>query len=201
MKYYAIPYGIKIGVFDKWDDVKENVNYPGFYFKTFQTYEAAKKFLEVNNERLPQDIIGVYGTVQFYAESYYNEANGTGSYGLLMINPNETSREYYGLADFPDCNIQSVCLYPIYAALNLSQCNLKIYTKSKVAIKCLTEWAEKWAKDDWKDVRNADVIRVCLTLMEGRSVLVDHSKNEDKSKKAIELAMKGASIKDSNNNK
>lgn len=45
-KYYTVWKGHKTGVFEKWDDCKAQIkNYQGAQYKSFETFEAAKKAL------------------------------------------------------------------------------------------------------------------------------------------------------------
>lgn len=48
-KYYTVWKGHKTGVFEKWDDCKAQIkNYDGAQYKSFGTFEAAKKALKGN---------------------------------------------------------------------------------------------------------------------------------------------------------
>jgi len=48
-KYYTVWKGQKIGVFESWDDCKAQIkDFPGAQYKSFATFEAAKKALKGN---------------------------------------------------------------------------------------------------------------------------------------------------------
>ena len=47
-KYYAVKVGLVPGIYDTWDECKENVHgYPGAVYKSFKTLGEAKDFLEI----------------------------------------------------------------------------------------------------------------------------------------------------------
>ncbi|WP_027137966.1 ribonuclease H1 domain-containing protein [Gaetbulibacter saemankumensis] len=48
-KYYTVWKGHKVGVFDSWNDCKAQINnYEGAQYKSFETFDAAKKALDGN---------------------------------------------------------------------------------------------------------------------------------------------------------
>lgn len=48
-KYYTVWKGHKTGIFEKWNDCKAQIkDYPGAQYKSFETFEAAKKALNGN---------------------------------------------------------------------------------------------------------------------------------------------------------
>lgn len=61
-------------------------------------------------------------------------------------------------------------LYAIYKTLNtiIDHCiftKIVLYSDSLYSIKCVTEWAIKWAKDNWtKDIKNLDIIKPLHSL-------------------------------------
>ena len=47
-KYYAVKVGLVPGIYDTWDECKENVHgYPGAVYKSFKTLDEAKDFLDI----------------------------------------------------------------------------------------------------------------------------------------------------------
>ena len=53
-KYYAVKNGKVPGIYETWDECKENVSgYPGAEYKSFKTMEEAKAFMEVGYEVKP----------------------------------------------------------------------------------------------------------------------------------------------------
>ena len=46
-KFYAVKNGKTPGIYDTWDECKENVSgFPGAEYKSFKTLEEAKEFME-----------------------------------------------------------------------------------------------------------------------------------------------------------
>ena len=62
-------------------------------------------------------------------------------------------------------------LYAIYKALSTITDNCKfskviVYSDSLYSIKCTTEWAKKWEKDNWtKNIKNLDIIKPLYSLV------------------------------------
>ena len=51
-KFYAVKNGKTPGIYETWDECKENVSgFPGAEYKSFKTLEEAKEFMEVGYER------------------------------------------------------------------------------------------------------------------------------------------------------
>ncbi len=49
-KYYAVKIGLKPGIYETWDECKENVNgFPGAIYKSFKTLDEAKVFIGDEN--------------------------------------------------------------------------------------------------------------------------------------------------------
>ena len=62
-KFYAVKNGKTPGIYETWDECKENVSgFPGAEYKSFKTLEEAKEFMEIGYERKPGSAGGVGGT-------------------------------------------------------------------------------------------------------------------------------------------
>ena len=102
-----------------------------------------------------------------------------GGYGYLYIQNGEIVEKQKGKVGDNTTNQVSE-LYAIYKALELCLCdNIDLYTDSKYAIGCCTEWWPNWIKNGWKnskkqDVANKELIQKILKLLETKKVKFHH---------------------------
>ena len=72
-------------------------------------------------------------------------------------------------------------LYAIRRALEVTEGSWTIRTDSRYAIGALTEWCHKWRQNGWRNskghpVKNQDLIRPILTVLDLRAILMEHVK-------------------------
>lgn len=80
MKYYAVKIGKKPGIYETWDETKENVvGFTGAVYKSFSSLEDAKAFL--NDDKDEEEINGTTA----YIDGSYNPANGEYSFGAVLF--------------------------------------------------------------------------------------------------------------------
>lgn len=80
MKYYAVKVGKKPGIYDTWDEAKENViGFTGAAYKSFSNLEEAKAYL--NDDLSDDEIVGTTA----YIDGSYNPANGEYSFGAVLF--------------------------------------------------------------------------------------------------------------------
>ena len=102
-----------------------------------------------------------------------------GGYGYLYIQNGEIVEKQKGKVGDNTTNQVSE-LYAIYKSLELCPCdNIDLYTDSKYAIGCCTEWWPNWIKNGWKnskkqDVANKELIQKILKLLETKKVKFHH---------------------------
>lgn len=124
-----------------------------------------------------------------------------GGYGYLYISDNEVT-EYSGKVS-DNCTNQIAELYAIMKALEdpPSQ-NIDLYTDSKYAIGCLTEWHYNWKKNGWKNakgkpVANQVLIKSILILLQDLDVKFYHvraHKGDKYNERADKLANLGRNL-------
>lgn len=85
-KYYAVKKGLKTGIFKTWEECKESVNgYSGAVYKSFKTETEAKIFLdEIKPDMTFPDC------VEIYVDGSYNSATGDFSYGMVVLDGEQT---------------------------------------------------------------------------------------------------------------
>lgn len=82
MKVYAVRKGRRTGLFETWEECREQVSgYSGAEYKSFQSYEDAEDYLS------PQDNSAPSG-VKAYVDGSYDHASRAFSCGLVIIHPN-----------------------------------------------------------------------------------------------------------------
>lgn len=116
-----------------------------------------------------------------------------GGYGYLYIQDGQIIKKEKGKVGDNTTNQVSE-LYAIYKALESknsefrkteslenknSDDNIDLYTDSKYAIGCCTEWWPNWIKNGWKnskkqDVANKELIQKILKLLENKKVRFHH---------------------------
>ena len=85
-KYYAVKKGLKTGIFRTWEECKASVNeYSGAVYKSFKTEEEAERFL-YDEEQDP----GIPGFVEIYVDGSYNSVTGDFSYGMVVLDGEQT---------------------------------------------------------------------------------------------------------------
>ena len=85
-KYYAVKKGLKTGIFRTWEECKASVNeYSGAVYKSFKTEEEAERFLHDEE----QDS-GIPGFVEIYVDGSYNSVTGDFSYGMVVLDGEQT---------------------------------------------------------------------------------------------------------------
>jgi ribonuclease HI len=98
-KYYAVKKGIKTGIFNNWEECKENVmGFQGAEYKSFKSLEEAKNYLSrQDNEKETTINYDNYDAVA-YTDGSYDVESGHASYGAVLLMNNSTY-EFSGLIE------------------------------------------------------------------------------------------------------
>ena len=91
-KYYAVKKGVNPGIYESWDECKDNVlGFPGAIFKGFGTIEEAREFLGEEKENVSKQVklipflkLKMKSQAIAYVDGSYNESTGEYSYGMLL---------------------------------------------------------------------------------------------------------------------
>ena len=85
MKYYAVKKGRKTGIFNSWEECKEQTHeFIGSEFKSFPTLEEAESYLNPTEKEIDDNI------PKAYVDGSYNEAINEYSFGVVFLyNGNE----------------------------------------------------------------------------------------------------------------
>lgn len=147
-KYYTVWKGHKTGVFEKWDDCKAQIkNFEGAQYKSFETFDAAKKALNGNY----RDYIGKSkfksglseAQLQKIGQPNFNsiavDAASSGNPGIMEYRGVETKskKQLFIQGPFPEGtnNIgEFLALVHGLALLKKKNSDLILYTDSKIAM-------------------------------------------------------------------
>ena len=101
MKYYAVKVGKKTGIFNTWEECKEQVEgFEGAVYKSFSKLEDANDFL-LEQQQLHLEVDGPIA----YVDGSFKEETNEYSFGVvLLIN----GKEYHFKKSFPSDELHSV---------------------------------------------------------------------------------------------
>lgn len=144
MKYYVVKIGKKIGIYDTWEECKEQVEgFEGAEFKSFSNYFDATNYL--NKEETIN--IKIDGPVAYVDGSFKEETNEY-SFGVVLL---IEGKEYYFKKSFPSDELSSMrnvageikgAGFIILYCLNRGINRLTIYHDY--------EGVSKWYNNEWK---------------------------------------------------
>ena len=102
-KYYAVKNGRNIGIFNTWDECLESTKgFPGAIFKSFNSEEEAKAFLEdkdIYNEEISKYIDEGYAVA--FSDGSFDEKLNRYSYGVVCIDRDMNETELYNFGNNP----------------------------------------------------------------------------------------------------
>ena len=143
MKYYAVKVGKNSGIYDTWEECKEQVEgIECALYKSFSKLEDAQKFLL--NEKVDENVLGTVA----YVDGSFKEETNEYSFGVVLLHE---GKEYHFKKSFPSDELSSmrnvageikaagfIILYCLNRGLN----KLTIYHDY--------EGISKWYQNEWK---------------------------------------------------
>lgn len=152
MKFYAVKKGRKEGIYNSWNECKEQVNaFPNALYKSFSTYEEAKNFIE--GEGISSFSGGMerkqVSDITAYIDGSYNNSKQLYSYAGIVFLKNDERIDF----SYADSNSDLIELRnvagEIKAAMHVIELALKNGAKS---IDIYYDYAgiENWANKSWK---------------------------------------------------
>lgn len=89
MKVYAVRKGRQTGLFETWDECKEQVSgFPGAEYKSFQSYDEAEDYLSLKKRS------GIQADLTAYVDGSYNPSTREFSYGVVIIYPDGSLKKF-----------------------------------------------------------------------------------------------------------
>ncbi|MDO5725489.1 MAG: ribonuclease H family protein [Tissierellia bacterium] len=174
--YYAVKKGLVPGIYNTWDECKENVEgFSGAVFKKFKTYAEAEKFLNI--ESFDKTQFNKYIDVKKPAEKHiiayvdgsFDNKDDSYSYGgVLIFNDKivEISKRFKKSTYSAHRNVSGEIMGSVFAiqyALENEANSIKIYYDYK--------GIEEWAKGRWKT--NTELTKKYKKFMDEASKKID----------------------------
>lgn len=210
MTFYAVAKGHNIGVYNFWNDCKEQViDYKGAIYKKFNTESQAEDYiLNVNsvNSEIFENIYSKFddSKVDYFVYtdgSCYNNGkiNAISAIGIFFQeNSNKNVSKVIDNLDFNHTN-NSAELYAIIEAYELIKNDLVnskicIVSDSDYSIKCATSYGEKCEKQQWNsNIPNKALVKKLFMIYKNNENLkLKHIKAHTKSQDVHSLGNKQA---------
>lgn len=175
MPYYAVLEGRNPGVYDNWQDCKEQVfEYSGCELRKFYSEEDALRCVCYGDEYM--DNVFVDGACRGNGRHYWPSAG----YGVYY-GPDDDRNVAIALSDVdPDIkptNQRAELLALLHALRNIksdlswsrARCPVRILSDSQYAVKSFNIWSDNWRNNGWRNNRgttisNVDLIREMVLL-------------------------------------
>ncbi|MBM6841676.1 viroplasmin family protein [[Clostridium] spiroforme] len=144
-KYYAVKIGRSEGIFNTWDQCKQQVHgYPGAVYKSFASLKEAKAFLDDIDKPLEFE-----NGIIAYVDGSYNLKTKEYGYGCILLENQNLIKTLYGKGNREDYaamrNVSGEilgCLAAINYAIS--------HHYQQIAIYYDYEGVEKWATGQWQ---------------------------------------------------
>lgn len=169
-KFYAVKVGRKPGVYQTWNECKEQIDkYPNSIFKAFNSEVEALNFIE--KKEIKQDN-------NFIVYTDGSCSNYIGGWAIVIIKDKEI-KEYKG--HLPECTNNIAELSSIYQSLLIleNEDNFVIRSDSLYSINSLTIWGDNWEKNNWRKVdgkvpENLELIKEIRLLLKNKNIKFEH---------------------------
>ena len=162
MKYYAIHKGREIGIFNTWNECNDLIQgFKGAKFKKFDNLQDAQQFVQngyiKNNENilkdnieLENDVINVYTDGACINNGTVNASAGIGIF-FSDNDPRNLSTKVNGKKQTNNvAELKAIKLvFKILRNEIEDKRNIRIYSDSKYAINCCTDYGKKNYEDGW----------------------------------------------------
>ncbi len=147
-KYYAVKNGKKVGIFETWDECKEQVNgYSGAEYKSFSSLEDAEIFLGLKEEKEvnPKQIIA-------YVDGSYNDISEEYGSGVVIMFNGETIEMSEKGSDKEMASMRNVAGEVVGATLAMDWCEENIKKSAGFVLTIYYDYTgiENWALANWK---------------------------------------------------
>jgi len=190
-KYYAVARGRQIGIFTDWETTKSHVNgFPSAKYKSFKSVQEAKEYLRENNislenitennipldniitkrDDIHEDLNIKNNIISIYTDGSYTQ--GRGGIGIVYVYNNEIINEFFSKMDeYPTTNNRAelLAIYTVLFNITNFEYEYKIYSDSEYSVKTYNEYIHNWLKNDFKGIKNLDIIKPTWELFQSIS--------------------------------
>lgn len=193
-KFYVVWEGREKGIFTDWDRCKAQIDrFAGARYKSFKTRAeaeaafrggsgaaigkaapAARKFSGKGPKTYTAaEVAGFPAQTKIFADGGCEPNPGKAGSGVAVYREGRVAELWYGLYN-PKGTNNTAELHALHQALLMAEKEIEqktmvaIFSDSKYAIQCVTQWAAGWEKKGWKkpggDIRNLDLIQPAFAL-------------------------------------
>lgn len=174
MSFYAVAKGHNVGIYNFWNDCKEQViGYKGAVYKKFATEQEAEDYiLNCNSSdteiydniysKFDDDMVDyfVYTDGSCYKNGQINAISGIGIFFAENDNRNTAKIINIGNTNNSAELVAIIEAYKLIITDLLSSKKICIITDSDYSIKCATSYGEKCAKNNWnKNIPNKNLVQ------------------------------------------
>ena len=171
MKYYAIHKGRDSGIFNTWDECNELVKgFKGAKYKKFDNIEDAQYFVDNGFERdsdtsIEDDVINVYTDGSCINNGSDNAKAGIGIF-FSDNDPRNVSTKVNGRQTNNIAELKAIkMVFKILKDEIEDNKKIKIYSDSKYAINCCTNYGKRNYENGWKDdIPNRELVKKTYEL-------------------------------------
>lgn len=188
MTYYAVARGHNVGIYNFWNDAKEQVlNYKGAIFKSFNNESDAEDFILNINSCNSEIFQNIYTKYDLYEVDYYvytdgscynnGNINSIVGIGIYFDQNNKKNLSKVLKNGFKQTNntAELCAILEAYEIIkeDLSNKKICIFTDSEYSIKCATSYGEKCEKSNWeKNIPNKELVMEIFNIYKNNTNLI-----------------------------
>ena len=194
LKFYVVWEGRQTGIFTNWDHCKAQIDkFAGARYKSFKTRAEAEEAFRGSSEAAIRkaapaarkfsgkgpktytaaEVAEFPAQTKIFADGGCEPNPGKAGSGVAVYRDGCIAELWYGLYN-PKGTNNTAELHALHQALLMAEreigqrATVAIFSDSKYAIQCVTQWAANWEKKGWKkpggDIRNLDLIQPAYAL-------------------------------------
>lgn len=193
-KFYVVWEGRQVGIFTDWDHCKAQIDrFAGARYKSYKTRAEAEAAFRGGSESAIRRAAPAVGSragkgprthtaaevaafpaqTKIFADGGCEPNPGQAASGVAVYRDGCIAELWYGLYN-PRGTNNTAELHALHRALLMAEqeigrkATVAIFSDSRYAIQCVTQWATTWEKKGWKkpggEIRNLDIIQPAYAL-------------------------------------
>jgi ribonuclease HI len=193
-KFYVVWEGRQIGIFTDWDHCKAQIDkFAGARYKSFKTRAEAEAAFRGSSEaairkaapaagkragtgprtHTAAEVAAFPAQVKIFADGGCEPNPGKAASGVAVYRDGCIAELWYGLYN-PRGTNNTAELHALHQALLMAEkeigrkATVAIFSDSRYAIQCVTQWAANWEKKGWQkpggEIKNLDLIQPAHAL-------------------------------------
>jgi ribonuclease HI len=193
-KFYVVWEGRQVGIFTDWDHCKAQIDrFAGARYKSYKTRAEAEAAFQGGSEsairraapaagsragkgprtHTAAEVAAFPAQVKIFADGGCEPNPGQAASGVAVYRDGCIAELWYGLYN-PRGTNNTAELHALHQALLMAEkeigqkATVAIFSDSRYAIQCVTQWATTWEKKGWKkpggEIRNLDIIQPAYAL-------------------------------------